>query len=140
MSLLSAKNMNKIKKIQKKAIRIMSNSTYYAHTNPIFAQHQILPYDLLIKQSQLSLMHSIHNKLAPASFRNIWQTNAERAPDLNLRNAIVTITLSNLGLNSLKNLLYMLSPMNGTIFLHSLSFILIKIPLNGLLKPICLKC
>jgi len=87
MSLLSAKNMNKIKKIQKKAIRIMSNSTYYAHTNPIFAQHQILPYDLLIKQSQLSLMHSLHNKLAPASFRNIWQTNAERAPDLNLRNA-----------------------------------------------------
>ena len=65
----------------------MYNSTYYAHTNPIFAQHQLLPYDLLIKQSQLSLMHSIHNKLAPASIRNIWQTNAERAPDLNLRNA-----------------------------------------------------
>jgi hypothetical protein len=87
MSLLSAKNVNKIKKIQKKAIRIMSNSTYYAHTNPIFAQHQILPYELLIKQSQLSFMHSIHYKLAPASFRNTWQTNADRAPDLNLRNA-----------------------------------------------------
>jgi hypothetical protein len=43
----------------------MSNSTYYAHTNPIFAQHQILPYDLLIKQSQLSLMHSIHNNHPP---------------------------------------------------------------------------
>jgi hypothetical protein len=65
----------------------MSNGTYYAHTNPIFAQHQILPYDLLIKQSQLSLMHSIHNKLAPASFINIWQTNAEHASDLYLRNA-----------------------------------------------------
>jgi hypothetical protein len=65
----------------------MSNSTYYAHTNLIFAQHQILPYELLIKQSQLSLMHSIHYKLAPASFRNTWQTNADRASDLNFRNA-----------------------------------------------------
>jgi len=32
-------------------------------------------------------MHAIHYKYAPGSFTNTWQTNAERAPQLNLRNA-----------------------------------------------------
>jgi hypothetical protein len=87
MSLLSAKNVNKIKKIQKKAIRLMDNSSYNAHTNPIFLKHLVLPYELLIKQSQLMFMHAVHYKYAPSSFSNTWQTNAERAPHLNLRNA-----------------------------------------------------
>ncbi len=55
----SAKNRNKIIKIQKKAIRIMTNSNYNANTNPLYIEHGILPYDLLIKQSQLLFMHSI---------------------------------------------------------------------------------
>jgi hypothetical protein len=87
MSILSAKNANKIKKAQKKAIRIIDNSAYNAHTNPIYLEHQILPYELILKQSQLLFMHSIYYNYAPSSFANIWTTNAERAPQLNLRNA-----------------------------------------------------
>jgi hypothetical protein len=87
MSLLTVKNINKIKKIQKKALRIMDNCAYNAHTNPILIKHQILPYNLLIKQAQLNFMHSIFHNYAPASFNNVWQTNAERNPNLNLRNA-----------------------------------------------------
>ncbi len=47
MTITSAKNINKIKKIQKKAIRMMDDSTYNAHTIPIFCKYQILPYELL---------------------------------------------------------------------------------------------
>ena len=46
MSILNKKNRTKIFKIQKKAVRIMTNSGYNAHTNPIFQQHLILPFDL----------------------------------------------------------------------------------------------
>jgi hypothetical protein len=37
----------------------MTNSSYNAHTNPIFKQHQILTYDLLVQQGQLLFMHAI---------------------------------------------------------------------------------
>jgi hypothetical protein len=87
MSILSTKNKNKIIKIQKKAIRIMTNSSYNAHTNPLFIKHKILPYDLLIKQAQLTFMHSIAHNYAPVSFSDTWTTNATRDPELNLRNA-----------------------------------------------------
>jgi hypothetical protein len=87
MTCLTQKNRQKIIKIQKKAIRIVTNSSYNAHTNPLFKLHKILPYDLLIKQAQLTFMHSIEHKLAPASFDNTWIKNWEREPELNLRNA-----------------------------------------------------
>jgi hypothetical protein len=32
----------------KKAIHIMTNSSYNAHNNPLFKKHQILPYDLFM--------------------------------------------------------------------------------------------
>jgi hypothetical protein len=87
MSCITQKNKQKIIKIQKKAIRIMTNSAYNAHTNPLFKKHQILPYDLIIKQSQLTFMHTVAHNLAPSSFANTWITNADRDPELNLRNA-----------------------------------------------------
>ncbi len=37
----TAKNRNKIIKIQKKAIRIMTNSSYNAHTNPLYIEHGV---------------------------------------------------------------------------------------------------
>jgi hypothetical protein len=87
MSCLSVKNINRIGKIQKKAIRIVTNSAYNEHTNPLFIKHKILPFSLLIKQAQLSFMHSIVNKYAPSSFDLTWQKNNERDPLYNLRNA-----------------------------------------------------
>jgi hypothetical protein len=65
----------------------MDGSSYNAHTAPIMIKYQILPFELLIKQSQLNFMHSIEYKYAPNSFDNVWQKNSERQPELNLRNA-----------------------------------------------------
>jgi sarcosine oxidase/L-pipecolate oxidase len=87
MSCISVKNLNKIQKIQKKAIRIITNSAYNAHTNPLFIKHKILPFHLLIKQAQLIFMHSVEYNLAPSSFEGVWQKNNERDQALNLRNA-----------------------------------------------------
>lgn len=87
MSGITAKNRSILIKTQKKAIRIITNSSYNAHTNPLYLKHKILPYDSLIKQSQLIFMHSIEYKYAPSSFLSTWIKNADRDPDLNLRNA-----------------------------------------------------
>jgi len=86
MSGITAKNKQRIVKVQKKAIRIITNSSYNAHTAPLFLEHNILPYEKLILFSQLSFMHSVCYAYAPKSFENTWLKNAVRAPDLNLRN------------------------------------------------------
>jgi hypothetical protein len=83
----SAQNFNRIKLIQKKAIRIITNSSYTAHTAPIFASLQILPYELLIKQAKLLFMHSVEHRYAPLSFANVWTKNAANQGDRPLRNA-----------------------------------------------------
>jgi hypothetical protein len=77
----------RIFKIQKKAIRIVTGSLYNAHTAPLFTQHNILPYVKLITFSQLMFMHSIEYNYSPSSFENIWLQNNHRDLDRALRNA-----------------------------------------------------
>jgi hypothetical protein len=84
---ITASNRHKIEKVQKKAIRIMTNSAYNAHTKPLFNQHAILPFEKLILQSQLSFMHAIEYKYAPPSFSATWPKNQDREQAVNLRNA-----------------------------------------------------
>ena len=87
MNGITAKNKQKIVKIQKKAIRVITNSAYNSHTAPLFLELNILPYEKLILYSQLNFMHSVFYAYAPKSFETTWQKNADRAPELNLRNA-----------------------------------------------------
>ena len=77
----------RIFKIQKKTIRIVTGSLYNAHTAPLFTQHNILPYEKLITFSQLMFMHSIEYNYSPSSFENIWLKNNHRDLDRALRNA-----------------------------------------------------
>jgi hypothetical protein len=87
MNSITVKNKQRIAKIQKKAIRIITGSTYNAHTAPLFLQHNILPYDKLITFSQLMFMHSVEYGYAPKSFENIWLKNNDRNAERELRNA-----------------------------------------------------
>jgi hypothetical protein len=83
-------SQTKISKIfmqQKKAIRIICNSSYNAHTAPLFNLLDILPLEKVITHAKLTFMHSVYYGHAPNSFANTWQTQAQRNPDLNLRNA-----------------------------------------------------
>jgi hypothetical protein len=87
LSSISQQNFNQIKLIQKKAIRIITGSTYTAHTAPLFAQLQILPYELILKQAKLLFMHSIEYDYAPISFQGIWTKNSVNQGERPLRNA-----------------------------------------------------
>ena len=83
----SKSNTEKIAKLQKKAIRTVTNSNYTAHTEPIFKQLHILPYHKIVTQAQLHFMHSYHYKYAPAAFNNTWILNSERDTPYELRNS-----------------------------------------------------
>ena len=83
---LSNTHKKSIFKVQKKALRLLSNSKYNAHTAPLFIQHEILPFEKIIKQGKLNFMHSIQFNYAPNSFSNIWQKNNERQGNQQLRN------------------------------------------------------
>jgi hypothetical protein len=85
MNCINTTNRQKIIKVQKKAVRIMSNSKYNDHTAPIFKKYNILPYDKIIKQAKLMFMHSIEYKYAPSSFNDIWLKNDQRAAAQALR-------------------------------------------------------
>jgi hypothetical protein len=84
-SCTSQSNLNRIMVLQKKAIRIVTNSNYNAHTANIFSSLNLLPFDKLVKFRQLIFMHSIKYKYAPKSFDNMWQAFNERENIYNLR-------------------------------------------------------
>jgi hypothetical protein len=87
LSSISQQIFDQIKLIQKKAIRIITRSSYTAHTEPLFARLQILPYELILKQAKLLFMHSIEYDYAPPSFRGIWTKNYVNHGDRPLRKA-----------------------------------------------------
>jgi hypothetical protein len=71
---------------QKKAIRIITNSNYNAHTVPLFKSLEILPVTEQMKYSKLQLMHDYIQHRLPCSFDHIWIRNDQRA-ERQLRNA-----------------------------------------------------
>jgi hypothetical protein len=87
VSITSQTNINKIFIIQKKAIRVLTNSAYNAHTNPLFQQLRILPFPCIVKFRKLQLMHSVYNNYCNESFVNIWIKNEHWRTEHNLRNA-----------------------------------------------------
>jgi len=79
--------LEKLRIKQKQAIRIITNSGFRDHTEPLFAKLNIMNIDMLIKYSALKFMHNYVNRKMPLSFANTWITNRERLPNRELRNA-----------------------------------------------------
>jgi len=75
--------------MQKSAIRVISLSSYNAHTEPIFKKCSILPLEKLITFFNLQIMQHYKQGFLPNSFDNTWITNQER------RNKDIQITLRN---------------------------------------------
>ncbi len=86
ISCTSNQNIQKIFKLQKKIIRIITLSGYSSHTSPLFKNLKILQYPDLINQSKLNIMHTIHYETAPSSLLNLWPKNQIRNRNYELRN------------------------------------------------------
>ena len=64
-------NFERVLKIQKKIIRIISNSSFIAHCDPLFKELSILKVDDLLKQKTLVFLHNVFNNKCPDVFNNI---------------------------------------------------------------------
>ena len=74
--------LNEIFKKQKQAIRIVNNSNYNAHTEPLFKQCKVLPLPVLIKYFNLQFIHSYKFNLLPTCFNNTWMSNRSLREEL----------------------------------------------------------
>ena len=86
LNCFSKSNMKKLEKSQRKSIRVITKKRYNANTAELFIQQQILPLDKIIKQAKLLFMHSVVHNYAPISFIDVWDLNANRPNNYNLRN------------------------------------------------------
>ena len=67
--------INMLFKLQKNAIRIISQAPYNSHTEPLFKKHEILPLPDLIHFSKIQFMQRFKNNFLPTSFEDTWTLN-----------------------------------------------------------------
>ena len=69
--------LDRIFKLQKRAIRIINHSSFLAHTEPIFKQHKILKFYDLYKLETALFMFTCHKCLLPQSLSQYFELNNE---------------------------------------------------------------
>ena len=78
-------NLNKLRILQKKAIRIITNSHYIAHTDPLFSKLKLLKLDDLYKHHLGIFMYKAANNKLPDSMSSML-TRIQNIHKHNLRN------------------------------------------------------
>ena len=69
--------LQKIKSLQKRAIRAVNNSAFKAHSDPIFFRLELLNLDDTYKLGVLSFMHKCFYENLPTSFNDMFNSLAE---------------------------------------------------------------
>ena len=77
--------VDRILKLQKRLVRIITSSTFLAHTKPLFLNLNILPIYALYEYNLGIFMFSFHRNLLPRSFNNMFSLNLQ-AHEYNTRN------------------------------------------------------
>ena len=67
-------NLTRIKKIQKRAIRLISNKKYNAHTQPLFRKLNILVIEDIFTHKLYCLYYKLKNNQLPTYLQNLLQT------------------------------------------------------------------
>ena len=78
----------RLEKLQKKAIRLITNSKYIAHTNPLFKRLQLLKFVDIFKLRDLKFYYNLYNGLLPV-YRNVFLDFIKREPPRVLRNPLI---------------------------------------------------
>ena len=70
-------DLNRICKLQKKAIRLVNNSSFNAHTEPIFKKLSILNVNHVIELEQAKYMYNFKNNLLPSKLTQFLKRGSE---------------------------------------------------------------
>jgi hypothetical protein len=85
----SPSNYKHVISMQKKAIRLIADKIFNAHTEPLFKSLEILKFTDLVSFFNLQFMQQYNQGFLPVSFNNVWLNNADRYREdfiLSLRN------------------------------------------------------
>ena len=77
--------LNRIFKLQKRAVRIISNSSYLCHTKPLFEKYNVLDIFDLYNKELCIFMYKHQNGLLPRSFNHMF-INMSNIHNYNTRN------------------------------------------------------
>ncbi len=77
--------LDRILKLQKRAVRIISNSSYLCHTKPLFERFNMLDVNKLYKKELSIFMYKYHHSMLPRSFNNMF-TNMKNVHNYDTRN------------------------------------------------------
>ena len=69
-------NCNKLVLLQKRLIRIISGSSYLAHTAPLYKEINLLKLDEIYQYMTLLFMYKYHNKMLPKAFNDMFILNS----------------------------------------------------------------
>ena len=69
----TTKSLEEISTIQRKALRVLTRSTYNAHTDPILKKHKILKVTDLIHLNQSIFVRQFKNAKLPQSFNSFFE-------------------------------------------------------------------
>ena len=69
-------NLSKLFILQKKAVRLITNSHYLTPSSPLFVKCNILPLTELIKLNTCIFMFNYHKGILPESFAHMFKTNS----------------------------------------------------------------
>ena len=86
----NSSSMNKIVKLQKRAIRIIHKKSYRSHTEPLFKQSRILKITDLYKVKLSLFAYDFKTSLLPKSFVNFFPVNNTRIVTRQLNNLYIT--------------------------------------------------
>ena len=81
--------LNKIGKIQKRALRTITKANYNSHTEPLFRKCEILKIEDQYEHQTSLFMYDFVNNLLPKSFENSFKLNIELIPDRTTRQSIL---------------------------------------------------
>ena len=79
-------NLQRIVILQKRALRIVNNSTYDANTSPTFKEHKLLKFRDIHSFQLGFFMFSLKNSTLPSKFNNLFLINSQ-IHNYNTRNA-----------------------------------------------------
>ena len=81
----SKTNLNKLVVLQKRAVRIITNSSYLCHTDPIFQKHKLIKLSDLYKYACLIFVFKYKLNLLPIACQSLLTLNMNNAAIYNLR-------------------------------------------------------
>ena len=85
-------NVNRIERLQKKCVRIMTFSPFNSHTNKIFQDLELLKVRDIIKYHQLKLVRDFYDNSLPSELLSIFQLSK----DIHTTNQTLNSTYNNL--------------------------------------------